>query len=106
MAKFYGEVYYGDTVENPEEPGVWNTELTSKKYFGDVTKNYRRLENSDKVNDDIMVSNIISIVADAYAFENFAKIRCISWAGNLWRVSTVEVAPPRLLLTLGGLYND
>ena len=55
MAKFYGEVYYGDTVEDSNEPGVWNTELTSRKYFGDVTKNYRRLENNDKVNDDIII---------------------------------------------------
>lgn len=106
MAKFYGEVYYGDTVEDSNEPGVWNTELTSRKYFGDVTKNYRRLENNDKANDDIIVSNILRIVADAYAFENFAKIRCVRLAGNLWKVSTIEVDPPRLILTIGGLYNE
>ena len=106
MAKFFGKVYYGDTVESEDGSGVWNIELIPKEYFGDVTKNYRRLENSDKVNDDIVFNNVISIVADAYAFENFAKIRCVEWMGNKWRISTIEVAPPRLILTLGGLYNE
>lgn len=106
MAKFFGKVYYGEAIENEDGSGVWNTELIPKEYFGDVTKNYRRLENGDKVNDDIIFNNIISIVADAYAFENFAKIRCVEWMGNKWRISTIEVTPPRLILTLGGLYNE
>ena len=106
MAKFFGKVYYGDTVESEDGSGVWNIELIPKEYFGDVTKNYRRLENGDKVNDDIIFNNVISIVADAYAFENFAKIRCVEWMGSKWRISTIEIAPPRLILTLGGLYNE
>ena len=93
-------------MESEDGSGVWNTELIPKEYFGDVTKNYRRLENGDKVNDDIIFNNVISIVADAYAFENFAKIRCVEWMGSKWRISTIEVAPPRLILTLGGLYNE
>jgi len=106
MAKFFGEVYYGETVESEPGSGVWDTELIPREYFGDVTKTYRRLENNDKVNDDIVLNNTISIVADAYAFENFARIYCVNWMGTKWRVTSIEVAPPRLILTLGGRYYE
>jgi hypothetical protein len=106
MARFYGNVYYGETVEREDYPGSWTTELASRSYFGDITKVSRRLESSDKVNDDIVISNVISIVADAYAMEHFSAIRCVEYMGIKWRVSTVEVNPPRLTLTLGGVYND
>lgn len=65
----------------------------------------RRLESDQKVNFDLAVSNSISVVADAYANENFHAIRYIRWMGSLWIVTTVEVQRPRLLLELGGVYN-
>lgn len=106
MAKFYGKVYYGETVEREDYPGNWTTKLVSKEYFGDVTKVSRRLEANDKVNDDIVINNVISVVADAYAMEHFSAIRCVEWMGALWKVSSVEVSPPRLILNLGGVYNE
>lgn len=105
MAKFYGKVYYGETIERDGYPGNWTTVLTGRDYFGDVTKVSRRLESSDKVNDDIIINNVISVVADAYALEHFSAIRCVEWMGEKWKVSTVEVSPPRLILNLGGVYN-
>lgn len=105
MAKFYGEVGYGQTVESPSGSGVWVDEITEIPYFGDVVRNTRQLSNGQKVNDDLSVNNSISIVADAYANENFFAIRYIRWSGVLWTVDSVEVQSPRLLLQLGGVYN-
>lgn len=105
MAKFYGKVYYGESVEREGYPGNWTTKLVDRSYFGDVTKVLRRMETSDKVNDDITINNTISIVADAYAMEHFSAIRCVEYMGVKWRISTVEVQPPRLILNLGGVYN-
>ena len=103
MAKFFGEIGYGETVET--SPGVWQDTIVEHKYYGDVVRNTRKLREGDKVNDDLSVSNSISIVADAYANEHFFAIRYIRWAGTLWTVSDVEVQSPRLLLRLGGVYN-
>ncbi len=103
MAKFFGKVGYGETVE--VKPGVWKDEITEVSYFGDVVRNTRQLESGDKVNNDLTVQNSISIVADAYANEHFFAIRYIEWAGTRWIVSDVEVQSPRLLLRLGGVYN-
>lgn len=103
MAKFYGEIGYGETVET--RPGVWEDNIVERKYYGDVIRNTRRLEEGEKVNNDLSVGNSINIVADAYANEHFFAIRYIKWAGTLWTVSDVEVQSPRLILRLGGVYN-
>lgn len=103
MAKFYGEIGYGETVET--RPGVWDDVITERKYYGDVVRNTRQLESGEKVNNDISVGNSISIVADPYANEHFFAMRYIKWAGTLWTVADVEVRSPRLILRLGGVYN-
>lgn len=103
MAKFYGAIGYAKTMETM--PGVWTEQITERDYYGDVIRNSRRLQSSDKVNDDINISNQISIVADPYAINNFHSMRYAEFMGAKWKISDVEVQYPRLLLTLGGLYN-
>lgn len=105
MAKFYGEVGYGASVEKPEGSGVWIDEIVEYKYYGDVIRNARSLQAGENLHDDLTVSNSISIVADAYARENFFNMRYIRWMGSLWKVAEVEVQAPRLVLRLGGVYN-
>lgn len=103
MNRFFGAVGYGLSVESA--PGVWEDAITEVSYYGNVIRNTRQLREGSLVNDDITVGNNISIVADAYANENFMSIRYIRWQGSLWTVTAVDVQAPRLVLTLGGLYN-
>ena len=103
MAKFHGKIGYGETVETA--PGVYADVIVERKYFGDVIRNTRSLQESEKLNNDLSVGNSISIVADAYANLHFFAIRYVEWAGTLWTVSDVEVQSPRLILRLGGVYN-
>lgn len=103
MAKFYGNIGFAETVET--EPGVWVEEMTVRPYYGDLVRNTRRLENSGGVNDNVNISNDISIIADPYANRNFHSIRYIEFMGAKWKVSNIEVQYPRLILTIGGVYN-
>lgn len=103
MAKFYGNIGFAETVET--EPGVWVEEMTVRPYYGDLVRNTRRLENSGGVNDNVNISNDISIIADPYANHNFHSIRYIEFMGAKWKVSNIEVKHPRLILTIGGVYN-
>ena len=103
MAKFYGKVGYGTTVE--VSPGVHVEEIVERPYYGDVIRNSRALSDGEKVNPNLSVTNSISIVADAYANGHFFAIRYVEWAGVLWTVSEVQVQSPRLLLRLGEVYN-
>lgn len=104
MAKYCGKIGYATTVETT--PGVWSEQIVERKYYGDLTRNSRRLQSPDKVNDDIVIANQLSIVADPYAINNFHSMRYAEFMGAKWKVSDVEVQYPRLILTLGGVYNN
>lgn len=103
MTRFFGNIGYGNTVDNDD--GVHKIEITVRAYQGDVVRPTRRYSNDDKVNSDLSVGNAISIVADGYANNHFFAIRYAEWRGTLWEVTKVDVESPRLLLWLGGVYN-
>ena len=104
MGKFYGTIGYAITEET--SPGVWKEQIVERNYFGDSLRNIsRRYENSGGINDNIRISNDISILADAFAYENFSHMRYVEFMGAKWIIANVEVQRPRLILTLGGVYN-
>ena len=103
MTRWCGVIGYAETLEI--EPGVWSEEFTERKYYGDLLRNSRRLQGSQQINDDITISNQISILADPYAVQHFHAIRYAELFGTKWKVASVEVQYPRLILELGGAYN-
>lgn len=103
MAKYFGKIGYSVTQETV--PGVWEESVTERSYYGDLIKNTRRYQSADKVNDDLSISNEISILADPYAYENFHAMKYVEFMGAKWKVTNVEVQYPRLILTVGGVYN-
>lgn len=103
MAKFFGPVGYAMHTETA--PGVWKDAIIPHNHYGDVLQNHMRPQSTDNVNDNIVVSNQISIVADPFAMSNFHNIKYVDYMGTRWRITSVDVQYPRLLLTLGGVYN-
>lgn len=105
--KFYGIVGYCETVEETgDREGNWVDNCTEKKYYGDVIRNTRKWEtNSESINDDLNINNSFSIVADAYAYDHFYAMKYVIWMGQRWKITNVEVQRPRLILTIGGVYN-
>ena len=103
MAKWFGKMGYVVTEET--EPGVWEETVTEREYFGDMTSDRRKRQNSGEVNDDINLSNVISIVADPFAYQNCSNMAYVEIMGSKWKISDVEVQRPRLILTVGGVYK-
>ena len=103
MAKFYGPVGYAERRETV--PGVWKDVVVERNYTGDVLRNTRRTQPTDNLNDNLNITNEISIVADPYAYQNFSKIKYVVWMDTAWKVPTVMVNYPRLTLEVGGVYN-
>lgn len=104
MAKFYGAIGFEGTTET--KPGIWTEEIIERFYYGDLLKNYRRLDSGESINDNVTISNQVSIIADPYAIQNFHSIRYVAFMGIKWKVTSVDVEYPRLILSLGGVYND
>ena len=103
MAKFYGIIGYVVTKET--EPGIYEEVVVENAYYGDVLKDSRRLQERAKINDDITISNSISIIADPFANNHFHSMRYVEMMGTKWKITDVEVAFPRLILSIGGVYN-
>ena len=103
MAKFYGAVGYAVTEENT--PGVWEEHIVERMYYGELIRNTRKLQTTEHLNDDINISNEISILADPFAYANFHSMRYVEFMGAKWKIMSVEVLYPRLILTVGGVYN-
>lgn len=103
MAKWFGKIGFAETKETT--PGVWEEQITEREYFGDLTRNTRRLQSSENLNDNITIANEISIISDPFANQNFHAMRYVEFMGTKWKVSTVEVQYPRLILSLGDIYN-
>lgn len=103
MAKFYGKVGFGETVET--SPGIWTDEITEKAYCGDFNRNIKRIDTGQKVNDNMNVNNEVSIVSDPYANKNFHLIKYVEYLGTKWKVSSVTVNFPRLVLSINGVWN-
>lgn len=103
MSRFSGKIGFAKQVVT--SPGVHREEYEEYSYRGEVIRNSRTLQGGDQVNDDISITNELSIVADPYARNNFHEIRYAWFMGTRWKVIRVEVQFPRLILTLGGVFN-
>ena len=101
--KYYGLIGYVQSVETA--PGVWEEQITERTYCGDVTRRSSRTQNGNGLNDNLDVSNVMSIVADPYALEHLGYMRYITWMNSKWKISSVEYVYPRLNVTIGGVYN-
>jgi hypothetical protein len=104
MAKFCGLIGYVVTKET--EPGIFEEQVVENQYYGDIIRNSRKLRSAAKVNDDITISNQVSIIADPFANHHFHEMRYVVIMGTKWKITDVEVQYPRLVLTIGGLYNE
>lgn len=103
MAKFSGKIGFFKTEET--NPGIWEEKIIEKPYFGDITRNISRTQQDDNINTNITVNNTISIVADPYANNNFQYMEYVILNGVKWRITSAEVEYPRIILSIGGLFN-
>ena len=104
MARFHGIIGYSELEET--SPGIWSEKIVERTYTGDMTKNFVNADSSPRINTNVKLSNTISIYSDPYANSNLFNIRYLKYLGGKWKVKSVEIAWPRLILTLGDLYND
>ena len=103
MAKFYGLIGFSKMTQTA--PGVWKEVITEKPYSGDLLRNNRKTQEAQQVNDNITLSNDISIISDAFAAANFQEMKYVTFMGAKWKVTNVDIKYPRMVLTMGGAYS-
>lgn len=105
MAKFYGTIGFAQTIEDPPDSGIWKETIIEKKYYGDLLRNSVHNENGEYLNRNINISNEISIVADSFLFDNAYSMRYVTFLGAKWEIRTISIDIPRIILSIGGVYN-
>lgn len=104
MARFYGAVGYVELQETGLD--IVSEVPSERMYKGELLKNYSRLTNGESINDTVAVSNRVSILADPYALNHMHAMRYVKWRGGVWKITDVDASQsPRLILSLGGVYN-
>lgn len=104
MAKWHGKIGYIEQVES--SPGIWVEQVTERNYSGDILRNHSGWSSSSEgTNDNLTVNNQISIIADTFAKQNSQFMKYIELMGAKWKITGIDVQYPRLVLTIGGVYN-
>lgn len=103
MAKWFGRIGY--VIERETKPGVWREETDIRSYYGDIIQMNRRTDSSEYLNDNINISNRFSIIADPFAIQNSQYMKFLEFMDVNWKITSVEMQYPRLIISVGGIYN-
>ena len=104
MAKYCGMLGILSQVETA--PSVWEPRVIEKMVYGDIVRdNQNNINKNNQVNDSIKINNQISIIGDPSIYTDLSSLIYVTYAGAKWKITTIEVKPPRLLLSMGEVYN-
>lgn len=106
MAKYFGHIGFSETQESETSPGIWEEVVTERPYYGDELKLTKRWQTTQQVNDNVDINHELSIVSDPFALNAIDRIKYVTWRGGKWKVNSIRVEFPRLILSIGGVYND
>lgn len=95
----------GYALAEETQPGVWTEDVIEKKYYGDIVRDNRKVIDQGVINGSFNINNNISVISNKFMLDNMAFMRYISFANSKWKINSVDIKPPRIIITLGGLYN-
>ncbi len=105
--KFSGKIgFWSEDVET--KPGVFKPDILERSYRGDVLRDIRRFQNAEnQQNDNLSLNNRISIISDLYMQNNWSSIKYVLWRGVKWKANSIDIGSyPRVIIELGGVYNE
>lgn len=105
MAKFYGNITFSITEPRSDRPSIYEEHPTDVLYYGEIHSNRRRYYTNNKTNDDIEITQELSILSDDFAIKHCSEIKAVEIEGVKWKVESIDIRYPRLILSIGGVYN-
>lgn len=103
--KYHGMIGFCVKEEDPIRPSVHIEKIIEREYKGDVLNRVSRWQSSENLNDSLNVTNRISIVSNKFLEDNLSSIRYIVLKGVAWKVNSITLERPRMILEVGGVYN-
>lgn len=105
MARFSGVVgFYAGSKE--VRPSIFEETYEEHTLRGDTLRSgYSQSENQTKY-DTLRLTNRVSLIGDTFSFKNYNAIRYVTLNGQSWKVTSVEIERPRLILEIGEVWNN
>lgn len=104
--KFYGAIGFQESMQEVR-PGVYRDGIVERMYSGDYNRVSRSFQSSQQLSDNLTLNAELSFIADNHAFRNLNNIRYVVIRGTKWKVTSIDdTRHPRVVLTIGGEYND
>lgn len=95
---------FSTSAEVESAPGVWSRQATEQRYKADLLTYNKQFDSGAGVIDGVEFRNRYSIVMkddkQLYADLKYVKIGQVKW-----KVTALEFLPPRIIITVGGIYN-
>lgn len=105
MARFIGQVGFAITEET--RPSIYEEVYKERTYKGDVVRRSRQWSPSEHLNDNVQITNDISIIADSFAILNLGVMRYVHWLNQDFEINSasLDTERHRITLSLGGVFN-
>ena len=102
-----GYRYTEEQVDSEGRPnGVYKEIYTERTYKAEVMSYGYRNQQGESINDDYKLSNKFSLLAcDAFTLSHLNSIIYLEYQKIKWKVTSVDVQRPRLIVSIGGEYN-
>lgn len=104
MEKFVAKIGFSVDVET--KPGIWKKDVEERLYKGYFVRNYRRWDQEPAINQTLTLNNQASFIIDDFCLKHLGDILYVKYDKVPWKVTALELRHPRILVTLGGIYND
>ena len=104
MARFHDKVGFLICLDY-QDTGIAENRAVERPYYGRIIEHTRRWEENDHINDDLNISNQIAITANDYAFKHASSIAYVHFMGGYWKVTSIRIKHPEIILSLGGVWN-
>lgn len=101
--RFFGKIGFIQ-VENQGD-GIYEPSYVERDYGGVFNRKSYHVSQGESVIDDISLSNEISVFADSFIYDNLSRMAYVVIDGNKWKISSVELRYPRIIVRSGGVFN-
>ena len=103
--KYSGKI--GFAVVKNKGNGIYSEEIEEKVYYGDLlSSRWNNESNGNSTNTNIKLNNSISVICDSYLADNISVMKYITYKNSKWCVTGIEILPPRVIINVGGIYNE
>lgn len=103
MAKYCDII--GFCISEDQGNGIFKDRILEKRYKGEIIRQSANNVQNDNLNGDLILNARINILADPYTIRYIGTIKYAYYMNVCWKVTSFELQYPRILISLGGVYN-